>query len=80
MTRRFSGGTKQARVRDYLLLQAAPRFTIAEIRRAVPGVSDNTIRLVLGEEKQSGRITHDGSGRWHRPISDLSSPNKGPSR
>jgi hypothetical protein len=63
MARRFSGGTKQDRVRDYVLLHAAPRFTIAEIRRALPGVSDNTIRPVLGEEKQSGSITHDGSGR-----------------
>jgi Fic family protein len=64
-----SGGTKQDRVRDYVLLHAPATFTIAEIRRAVPGVSDNTIRIVLGELKDNGSITNDGSGRaaaWHR--------------
>lgn len=64
-----SGGTKQDRVRDYVLLHAPTTFTIAEIRRAVPGVSDNTIRIVLGELKEKGSITNDGSGRsaaWRR--------------
>jgi Fic family protein len=64
-----AGGTKQDRVRDHVLLHAAPRFTIADIRRALPGVSDNTIRIVLGELKEKGNITNDGSGRgaaWHR--------------
>ncbi|HUY63771.1 MAG TPA: Fic family protein [Acidimicrobiales bacterium] len=64
-----SGGTKQDRVRDYVLLHAPATFTIAEIRRAVPGVSDNTIRIVLGELKEQGSITNDGSGRgaaWRR--------------
>jgi Fic family protein len=64
-----SGGTKQDRVRDFVLLHAPATFTIAEIRRAVPGVSDNTIRIVLGELKEKGSITNDGSGRgaaWHR--------------
>ncbi len=64
-----SGGTKQNRVRDYLLLHAPDRFAIADIRRAVPGVSDNTIRLVLAALRDEGRITSDGTGRnatWHR--------------
>lgn len=64
-----SGGTKQDRVRDYVLLHAPTTFTIADIRRAVPGISDNTIRIVLGELKTLGRITNDGTGRgaaWHR--------------
>lgn len=64
-----SGGTKQDRVRDYVLLHAPATFTIAEIRRAVPGVSDNTIRIVLGELKEQASITNDGSGRgaaWRR--------------
>ncbi len=64
-----SGGTKQDRVRDHVLLHAASRFTIADIRRALPGVSDNTMRIVLGELKEKGSITNDGSGRgaaWHR--------------
>jgi len=62
-------GTKQDRVRDFVLLQAPATFTIADIRRALPGVSDNTIRLVLTELKNAGRITNDGTGRgatWHR--------------
>lgn len=63
------GGTKQRRVRDFVLLHAPAPFTIADIRRALPGVSDNTIRLVLGELKDQGLIANDGTGRsasWHR--------------
>lgn len=63
------GGTKQARVRDFVLLHAGTPFTIADIRRAVPGISDNTIRLVLGELRNERLITSDGPGRsarWHR--------------
>ncbi len=64
-----AGVTKQGRVRDFVLLHAPSTFTIAEVRRAVPGVSDNTIRLVLTELKSDGVITNDGTGRgatWHR--------------
>jgi hypothetical protein len=39
------------------------RFAIADVRRAVPGVSDNTIRLVLSALKNDSRITNDGTGR-----------------
>jgi len=64
-----ASGTKQGRVRDFVLLHAPATFTIADIRRAVPGVSDNTIRLVLTGLKNEGRITSDGTGRgatWRR--------------
>jgi Fic family protein len=64
-----SGGTKQDRIRDFVLLHASPTFTIADIRRAVPGVGDSTIRIVLAELKSAGRIANDGTGRgatWHR--------------
>jgi Fic family protein len=64
-----SGGTKQDRIRDFVLMHAATRFSIGDIRRAVPGVSDNTIRLVLTELKAAGQITVDGTGRgstWSR--------------
>jgi len=64
-----SGGTKQDRVRDFVLLHAPTAFSIADIRRAVPGISDNTIRIVLGQLKESGRIANDGTGRgatWRR--------------
>jgi Fic family protein len=63
------GGTKQDRVRDFVLLNAATPFTIADIRRAVPGISDNTIRLVLAELRDRQLIANDGTGRsasWHR--------------
>lgn len=64
-----SGATKQDRVRDYVLLHAPSPFAIADIRRAVPGVSDNTIRLVLASLRTAGLIVSDGSGRsatWRR--------------
>lgn len=64
-----SGGTKQDRIRDYVLLHAPTEFTIADIRRSVPGVSDNTIRIVLAEMKKNGRIASSGTGRgatWQR--------------
>lgn len=63
------GGTKQDRVRDFTLLHAPTPFTIADVRRAVPGISDNTIRLVLSELRNEGLIANDGTGRsasWHR--------------
>lgn len=65
------GGTKQDRVRDFVLLHALATFSIADVRRAVPGVSDNTIRLVLAELKSDGRITNDSTGRgatWRRTL------------
>lgn len=64
-----SGGTKQDRIRDFVLLHASATFSIADIRRAVPGVGDSTIRIVLAELKNAGRIANDGTGRaatWHR--------------
>ncbi|CAB4365789.1 MAG: Fic family protein [Actinobacteria bacterium] len=62
-------GTKQDRVRDFVLLHAPTPFTIADIRRTVPDISDNTIRLVLSELRNEGLIANDGTGRsasWHR--------------
>lgn len=66
------GATKQDRVRRYILDQAAPRFTIADIRRAVPGTSDQTIRLVLNACRDEGLVRADGTGRgatWARGVS-----------
>jgi Fic family protein len=65
------GGTKQDRVRDFVLLHAPTPFTIADIRRSVPGISDNTIRLVLAELRDQRLIANDGTGRsasWHRFV------------
>jgi Fic family protein len=64
-----SGGTKQDRIRNFVLLHASATFAFADIRRAVPGVGDSTIRIVLAELKSGGHIANDGTGRgatWHR--------------
>lgn len=64
-----AGGNKQHRIRDFVLLHASPKFSFADIRRAVPGVSDQTIRLVLADLKSAGRVSVDGTGRgsmWTR--------------
>ncbi|MFN0028003.1 MAG: Fic family protein [Acidimicrobiales bacterium] len=64
-----ASGSKQQRVRDYVLAQAPATFTIGDVRRAVPGVSDNTIRLVLTALRDEHRIYSDGTGRsaaWRR--------------
>ena len=68
-----SGSSKQDRVRNFVLLHARPRFTIADVRRSVPGTSDQTIRLVLNELKVAGQIEPEGVGRsagWIRLAAD----------
>lgn len=67
-----SGGSKQDRVRDYVLNHAPATFQIADIRAALPGVSDPTIRLALGQLKADGRVEPDSVGRsatWTRRTS-----------
>lgn len=62
-------GTKKDRVRDYILNHAPPVFRIADVRVALPGVSDQTIRLVLDAMKTEQIIAPDGTGRaavWRR--------------
>jgi Fic family protein len=62
-------GTKQQRVREHILRHAPARFRLADIRTAVPGVSDQTIRLVLEQLKNEGKVRSDGTGRsatWTR--------------
>jgi Fic family protein len=62
-------GSKQERVREYVLRHAAPIFRIADIRTALPGISDQTIRLALDTLKRDGAVTPDGTGRtatWRR--------------
>lgn len=64
-----SGGTKQERVRRYVLDQAPHVFAISDVRDAVPGVSDNTIRLVLAALQEERLIVNDAVGRgatWRR--------------
>lgn len=62
-------GNKQQQVRKYILEQAPPEFRRRDIERALAGVSAATIRLVLNELRDEGRISVDGGGagaRWRR--------------
>jgi Fic family protein len=62
-------GTKQHRIRDHILRHAPATFRLADVRAAVPGISDQTIRLVLEQLRNEGRIQPDGTGRsatWTR--------------
>lgn len=66
---REDAGSKQDRVRRYILKQAKPEFRRRDLERALPGVSTATIRLVLNELRDSGAITVEGAGagsRWRR--------------
>ncbi|GAA4732815.1 hypothetical protein GCM10023350_15340 [Nocardioides endophyticus] len=58
-----STGTKQDRVREYVTQHAPQIFKIADIRVALPGVSDPTIRLALDQLKQEGSVRPEGTGR-----------------
>jgi Fic family protein len=62
-------GTKQDRIRRWALDQAPPVFKFKDVRRAVPGVSDPTIRLALRGLRDEGRLEAQGVGngaRWRR--------------
>lgn len=70
-----TSGTKQQRVREHVLRHAPVTFRLADIRTAVPGVSDQTIRLVLEQLKNEGKVRADGTGRaatWTRTNTALS--------
>ena len=60
-------GTKQQRVREHIWRHAPVTFRLADIRTAVPGVSDQTIRLVLEQLRQR----RQGPGGRNRPLRDL---------
>lgn len=57
------GGTKSDRVREHVLRHGGPVFAISDIRAALPGISDPTIRLVLNDLKAEGRVKPQGTGR-----------------
>jgi Fic family protein len=62
-------GTKQQRIREHILRYAPATFRLADIRTAVPGVSDQTIRIALEQLKNEGMVQADGTGRaatWTR--------------
>lgn len=62
-------GNKQERVRRHILERAPATFRRRDIERALPGISDATIRLVLAELRDEGRVAAGGTGRgaqWRR--------------
>lgn len=64
-----AGGSKQDRVREHIINHAPSPFRMADIRAALPGISDQTIRVVLDRLRKEGIIAADGLGRsasWHR--------------
>jgi Fic family protein len=66
---RSQAGGKQDRVREYILSEAPEQFRRRDVERALPGVSQATVRLVLNEMRDAGRIEPIGSGRgarWRR--------------
>jgi len=74
---RGGDGNKQDRVCDYILRQAPAEFRRRDIERALPDVSNATIRLVLNQLRDAGKITPAGSGRgahWRRLVGDDSIP------
>ncbi|MCA0438522.1 MAG: Fic family protein [Actinobacteria bacterium] len=58
-----TGGTKAERVREHVLRHGTTVFAISDIRAALPGISDPTIRLVLNELKDEGLLKPQGTGR-----------------
>lgn len=59
--------SKQGRVREYVLHHAAEVFRLRDVRTALPGVSDPTIRLVLSELRSEGLIQVDETTGGHGP-------------
>ena len=61
--------SKQERVRAWALEHAPPEFRLRDARRSLPGISDQTIGLVLRRLRDAGllRTTDDGpNSSWHR--------------
>jgi Fic family protein len=56
------GLSKQERVQHWVDSAAPTEFKLRDVRRALPGVSDQTIRLALRAYKQDGRLRVEGSG------------------
>jgi Fic family protein len=64
--------SKQERVRVYILEHAPQTFRFVELRRALPGISDGTLRLVLNQLRDKEEI-FPGTGRsavWSRRKPD----------
>lgn len=63
--------TKQERVRVHILDYAPATFSVEMLRHALPGISDQTIRLVLAAMRHEGLVDSDDNGRnatWARLV------------
>lgn len=70
-------GSKQERIRRWALQEAPAEFKIGDVRRAVPGVSDPTIRLALRALRDEGLLAAESVGRgarWRRLQRDQPGP------
>jgi Fic family protein len=70
-------GSKQERVSRWALHEAPAEFQIRDVRRALPGVSDPTIRLVLRTLRNEGLLEAESVGRgakWRRRQRDSPEP------
>ncbi|HWM62789.1 MAG TPA: Fic family protein [Solirubrobacterales bacterium] len=66
-------GSKQEQVRSHILSNAPETFRRRDIERALPGISDATVRLVLAKLRDEGRVAPEGTGRgarWRRVESN----------
>ena len=54
--RSLQTGSKQEQVRRYILEHAPATFRLADIRLALPGISDPTIKLVMRDLRKEGSI------------------------
>lgn len=62
-------GSKQDRVRDYVLNQAPGEFRRRDIERALPGISAATVRLALNDLRDAKAIKAEGFGpgaKWYK--------------
>jgi len=70
-------GNKQERIRRWALREAPAEFKIGDVRRAIPGVSDPTIRLTLRAMRDEGLLAVESVGRgarWRRLQPDPAEP------
>ncbi|NLT06173.1 MAG: Fic family protein [Solirubrobacterales bacterium] len=58
--------SKRDRVRRHVLEHAPESFRLADLRLALPGISDETIRAVLQDLKEDGQVVVEGHGRGAR--------------
>jgi Fic family protein len=68
-SRGSEAGTKQEQVRHWAMNEAPPEFKISEARWAMPGISNETIRVALRALRDEGHFESIGAGwgaKWRR--------------